>query len=176
MFQLEGFSREVHYQNLENYRIAVDMDQEGYADVYELMKGAYLNLFINSGVYRQWSNTELSCFLILSGCDNDGHNSPQCWLSPVALWTIYGFMKTTPAITHYAYFIIPHEGATVYEVFSSILLQLLYSEKAILRDESQRNAVKIKMYEYQRETAPEESLYYGYNDKTIYCTIWHSWC
>ncbi|CRG91714.1 hypothetical protein PISL3812_08765 [Talaromyces islandicus] len=163
-FQLEGFSRELLDKKLEDYRIALTMDQQGYAGVLERMSGAKLDRFINSGIYRQWATAELSCLLMLSGHNDEGSLSPQCWLSPVALQTIDDCRKMNSV--HYAYYIAPNEGATVYQVLASLLLQLIQSEKGILRDESQRDAFKMEMHHYRQKVPSEENYRHGYNDKT----------
>jgi hypothetical protein len=140
------------------------MDQQSFAGVLERMSGANLDRFINSGAYRQWATAELSCLLVLSGHNDEGSLSPQCWLSPVALCTIDGCRKADSV--HFAYYIAPNEGATVYKILASLLLQLIHSEKSILRGEMQRTAFKMEMHNYRQKLPSEENYRHGHNDKT----------
>ncbi|OKL60821.1 hypothetical protein UA08_03413 [Talaromyces atroroseus] len=167
-FQLQGLSDDSQNQYLEHYRVVVSMDQRSYAGVLEQMSGTSLDRFVNSGVYHQWYTAEQSCLLILSGHNDNGSISPQCWLSPVALWTIDDCRRVSSTV--YAYYIVPHEGATIYQVLSGLLLQLIRREKSILRDESQRDAFKRKMYEYQQRTTSAENYKYG-ESESLYMVV-----
>jgi hypothetical protein len=71
-------------------------------------------------------------------------------------------MEIKPASAHYTYYIIPHEGATVYQILPSILPQLICIEKEILWEEPLHDALKLEMYKYKQKTTSKENYIYYY--------------
>lgn len=134
---------------MNNYRYALDSDDQLNADYFQRMQGQELERFKQGGHYQSWITSERSCLLILSGYNNESipyHD--ECWLSPVAMATLQDLCQQEDR-SIYAYYVHAPEGGRLPHVLSVILLQLLRRKSHALRNEKQYTELRSELQQYQ---------------------------
>ncbi|SPN99713.1 uncharacterized protein DNG_02564 [Cephalotrichum gorgonifer] len=114
-----------------------------------------LAMFKQLPTYHQWSTSKHSCMLVLAG---HNHHSIQasnwCWLSPIAFDMISSIQNSNSVDNAGAYYVLGiRPGDLLPQVLSSILLQLLESNKQVLHgDEAGYTELRNELRKYQKET------------------------
>lgn len=159
ILNLSDFSEETQSKELEQYREALQSDEQLNAAYFEQMRGPRLDQFKTCDDYISWINSDHSSMLILSGYNNKSIvYLDQCWLSPIATAMITD-LRLDSSHPIYSYYIFKPQGSSLYRPLSVILLQLLRQKSQILRDASQYDELRAELFEMQRckhEIGPTE--------------------
>ncbi|KAL4800786.1 hypothetical protein BDV19DRAFT_352147 [Aspergillus venezuelensis] len=164
IFKLESFSGDSQLKEFTAYREAMEMDQEINAGHLQQLRGPRLDEFLAHGVYQEWTASKQPRLLILDG-RNSGGISTQCWLSWVAISTIERLRNSSDQYA-YAYYIVPQQGASLYQVLPTILLQLMTQKKDMLRVGKQRDALRAELYKYQESAMTKSANMMGSDRQT----------
>ena len=150
LLSLSTFSSENQRKELDQYREALESDEQLNAVYFEQMRGLRFDSFKICKDYESWIKSEHSCLLILSGYNNKSIiHLDKCWLSPVAMAMITD-LTLCPSHPIYAYYVFDPQGELLYRAFSVIFLQLLRRKCQVLRNKSQCDEFRAELYELQK--------------------------
>ncbi|MCJ1244750.1 hypothetical protein MMC30_001950 [Trapelia coarctata] len=147
----DDYSEEKQQIEWDNHRQAVLSDDQLNAEPFQRMHGPELDSFQGSKDYRSWIQSEHSCLLILSGCNNESiSHIDHCWLSPIALAGVKD-LRQQGSSPIYANYVFPREGKLLYNVLPILLLQLLRQKRHALRDEKQYAELCTELRKLQQD-------------------------
>lgn len=150
LLNLDSFSEEIQDKEMNDYRHAVDSDDQLNAEYFQQMRGHELELFKGCKDYQSWIKSERSCLLILSGYNNQSIlDVDQCWLSPVAMAKLEE-LSQQDGHPIYAYYVHPQRGELLSQVLPVILLQLLRRKSHALRDKRQHAELCAELRKLQK--------------------------
>ncbi|KAJ5776440.1 uncharacterized protein N7511_001451 [Penicillium nucicola] len=159
-FSLEGFSESFQEEDLKDYISSFHMDRDINSSFLQQIEPSHLS---ELGVFQEWDSAKRSTLLILCGKNCYGAWTDNCWLSKVAFFTIEARRRTHPQ--HHAYYIFPRTGAPIYQALPAILLQLLWKNKASLRIDKERDALRAELHKFRSNKSPQESHKFGNNEQ-----------
>ena len=145
LLNLEDYSEQRHRREWDEHALAVERDDDLNAEMFQQMRGPELDSFRASREFQSWRESEQSCLLILAGYNDISINHVnQCWLSPVAAAVVED-LDQQAVHPIYAYSDLTKNGRLLYEVVSTILLQLLRQKSATLRDEDRYAELRTEL-------------------------------
>ncbi|KAF4462795.1 hypothetical protein FALBO_10392 [Fusarium albosuccineum] len=149
---IESFSSEDHFDQLQRHKGNVAAYFWSKTWLGEQESDQQLGRVLSDPGYQEWLVSESSGVFILSG-ENDFNGASHCWASPVALNLIDQLTKDgNEASDTCVFYLLGHQehDDTCLRVLTSLVFQLLKSNKEALRDKAQLDELLAKLTRYSR--------------------------